>query len=68
PIVPTFTCGFVRSNFSLDTIVFLPSYDSPRSLLSETRQKLLFYAPTLVSAIFGRIVLSKNEKKCLPFV
>ncbi|WP_205068242.1 hypothetical protein, partial [Vibrio cholerae] len=23
-----FTCGFVRSNFSLDTIVFLPSYDS----------------------------------------
>ncbi|WP_206743995.1 hypothetical protein, partial [Vibrio splendidus] len=51
-----------RSNFSLDTIVFLPSYDSPRSLLSETRQKLLFYAPTLVSAIFGRIDLSKNEK------
>ncbi|WP_217701686.1 hypothetical protein, partial [Vibrio diazotrophicus] len=30
PIVPTFTCGFVRSNFSLDTIVFLPSYDSPQ--------------------------------------
>ncbi|WP_231574717.1 hypothetical protein, partial [Vibrio sp. ECSMB14106] len=66
--VPTFTCGFVRSNFSLDTIVFLPSYDSPRSLLTETRQKLLFYAPTLVSAIFGRIVLLKNKEKCLPFV
>ncbi|MEZ8309057.1 hypothetical protein AB6D57_24490, partial [Vibrio splendidus] len=68
PIVPTFTCGFVRSNFSLDTIVFLPSYDSPRSLLSETRQKLLFYAPTLVSAIFGRIDLSKNEKNASLFV
>jgi len=23
PIVPTFTCGFVRSNFSFDTTVFL---------------------------------------------
>ncbi|EGU49176.1 hypothetical protein VIOR3934_09358, partial [Vibrio orientalis CIP 102891 = ATCC 33934] len=54
------TCGLVRSNFSLDTIVFLPSYDSPRSELIETRQKLLFYAPTSVSAIFGRIDLQKK--------
>src|SRR5262245_10094441 len=23
PIVPTFTCGFVRANFSLDTAVYL---------------------------------------------
>ncbi|MCG6306221.1 hypothetical protein K6U21_18970, partial [Vibrio vulnificus] len=53
-------CGFTRSNFSLDTFVFLPSYDSPRSELIETRQKLLFYAPTLVSAIFGRIDLQKR--------
>ncbi|MFW7526597.1 hypothetical protein ACODM8_21065, partial [Vibrio ostreicida] len=57
PIVPTFTCGFVRSNFSLDTIVFLPSYDSSRALLITTRQNLLFYAPTSISAIFGRIDL-----------
>ncbi|MEZ8826955.1 hypothetical protein AB6E04_21600, partial [Vibrio amylolyticus] len=63
PIVPTFTCGFVRSNFSLDTIVFLPSYDSSRTELPETRQNLLFYAPTFVSAIFGRIDLPKKKKK-----
>ncbi len=62
PMVPTFTCGFGRSNFSLrhNRVSFLVMIRHVHYWAR--RQKLLFYAPALVSAIFGRIDLSKNEK------